>query len=184
MGQPVFNQDQMDAPDTEAPDTEAPDTQARYSAILPAPFGMVGVRVARGQVLELAYLPPGTPPLACDDALVQRVASQLDAYYANPDAAFDLPLAPLGSGFQQRVWQAIRAVPRGATTTYGTIATSLQGTARAVGQACGQNPFPVVVPCHRVVSARGVGGFSHHAEDGFFLDVKRWLLRHEGALLL
>jgi len=163
---------------------QAPHKDAPYTAILPAPFGMVGVRVAGGQVLELAYLPPGAAPRAGDDPLVRRVADQLDAYYANPDAAFDLPLSRVGSGFQQRVWQAIRAVPRGATTTYGTIAASLQGTARSVGQACGQNPFPVVIPCHRVVSARGIGGFSHHAEDGFFLDVKRWLLRHEGALLL
>ncbi len=105
-------------------------------------------------------------------------------YYANPDAAFDLPLAPAGSDFQQRVWQAISAVPRGAVTTYGTIAEAIGAMPRAVGQACGQNPFPIVIPCHRVVSARGIGGFSHHAEDGFYLDVKRWLLRHEGAMLL
>ncbi len=155
-----------------------------YSAVLPAPFGKVGLRTAAGQLCEIAYLPPATPVRVPDDPLVQRVAAQLEAYYANPDAGFDLPRAPTGTAFQQRVWEAISAVPRGGLTTYGTIAERLRSTPRAVGQACGDNRFPVVIPCHRVVSARGIGGFSHHAEDGFYLDVKRWLLRHEGALLL
>lgn len=157
---------------------------SRFDAILPAPFGKIGVRTAGTLVREIVYLPPDTPEVPPSSPLTRLVAGQLEAYYADPDAVFTLPLAPVGTDFQQRVWQAIRAVPRGAVTTYGTIAKSLQGTARAVGQACGQNCFPVVIPCHRVVSASGLGGFAHHGEDGFYLDVKRWLLRHEGAMLL
>ncbi|SOY56055.1 putative METHYLATED-DNA--PROTEIN-CYSTEINE METHYLTRANSFERASE [Cupriavidus taiwanensis] len=161
---------------------------ATYDAILTAPFGKIGVRTDGARIRAIVYLPahveahmPADTPA---DALTQRLAAQLAAYYDDPDTAFDLPLAPAGSDFQQRVWQAIRAVPRGATTTYGTIAEAIGAMPRAVGQACGQNPFPILVPCHRVVSARGIGGFSHHAEDGFYLDVKRWLLRHEGAMLI
>ncbi|MGH8783914.1 MAG: methylated-DNA--[protein]-cysteine S-methyltransferase [Cupriavidus necator] len=157
---------------------------ATYDAILPAPFGKIGVRTDGVRIRAIVYLPEHVEARAPADALTQQLAAQLEAYYANPDAVFDLPLAPAGSDFQQRVWQAISAVPRGAVTTYGTIAEAIGAMPRAVGQACGQNPFPIVIPCHRVVSARGIGGFSHHAEDGFYLDVKRWLLRHEGAMLI
>ncbi|GLC91408.1 methylated-DNA--protein-cysteine methyltransferase [Cupriavidus sp. TA19] len=162
---------------------------ATYDAILSAPFGKVGVRTDGTRIRAIVYLLPAhvearAPADALTRQLVARLEAQLDAYYANPDAPFDLPLAPAGSDFQQRVWQAIAAVPRGATTTYGTIAGAIGAMPRAVGQACGQNPLPIVIPCHRVVSARGIGGFSHHAEDGFYLDVKRWLLRHEGAMLI
>ncbi|MDQ0141928.1 methylated-DNA--[protein]-cysteine S-methyltransferase [Cupriavidus necator] len=157
---------------------------ATYDAILPAPFGKIGVRTDGARIRAIVYLPGHIEAHAPADALTQRLAMQLAAYYDDPDTAFDLPLAPAGSDFQQRVWQAICAVPRGATTTYGTIAEAIGAMPRAVGQACGQNPFPILIPCHRVVSARGIGGFSHHAEDGFYLDVKRWLLRHEGAMLI
>ncbi|SOY87055.1 methylated-DNA--[protein]-cysteine S-methyltransferase [Cupriavidus taiwanensis] len=157
---------------------------ATYNAILSAPFGKIGVRTDGARIRAIVYLPGHVEGLAPADALTQRLAAQLAAYYDDPDAAFDVPLAAAGSAFQQRVWQAICAVPRGATTTYGTIADTIGAMPRAVGQACGQNPFPILVPCHRVVSARGIGGFSHHAEDGFYLDVKRWLLRHEGAMLI
>ncbi|MCO4890147.1 methylated-DNA--[protein]-cysteine S-methyltransferase [Cupriavidus sp. WGtm5] len=157
---------------------------APYHAILTAPFGKIGVRTDGARIQAIVYLPEHVEARAPADALTQRLAAQLEAYYANPDAVFDVPLAAAGSAFQQRVWQAICAVPRGATTTYGTIAEAIGAMPRAVGQACGQNPFPILVPCHRVVSARGIGGFSHHAEDGFYLDVKRWLLRHEGAMLI
>ena len=77
---------------------------------------------------------------------------------------------------------AFVAIP-GPSNLY-VIARGLQSMPRAVGQACGQNWFPIVIPCHRVVAANGLGGFAHHGEEGFHLGVKRWLLRHEGAMLL
>ena len=158
--------------------------QHHFDAVLPAPFGKVGVRIDGAQVHELVYLPDSFAEVAPASALARRVAEQLEAYYANADTVFDLPLARRGTDFQRKVWDAICAVPRGGLTTYGTIAKSLQSMPRAVGQACGQNWFPIVVPCHRVVAANGLGGFAHHGEEGFHLGVKRWLLRHEGAMLL
>ncbi|KWR87404.1 methylated-DNA--[protein]-cysteine S-methyltransferase [Cupriavidus sp. IDO] len=157
---------------------------ANFDAILSAPFGKIGVRTDGALIREIQYLPESTMSRAPENEVTRLLAAQLDAYYADPDARFDLPLAPAGTAFQRQVWQAICAVPRGAVTTYGAIAKSLDAMPRAVGQACGQNCFPIVIPCHRVISAKGIGGFSHHAEDGFFLDVKRWLLRHEGAMLI
>ena len=155
-----------------------------FDAILPAPFGKVGVRADGARILEIFYLPDTAKSLAPSSEVILRLQAELDAYYADPDARFDVPLAIAGTAFQQQVWQAIREVPRGGLTTYGDIARKLGSVPRAVGQACGQNPLPIVIPCHRVVSASGIGGFSHHAEDGFHLEVKRWLLRHEGAMLI
>ncbi|WER46608.1 methylated-DNA--[protein]-cysteine S-methyltransferase [Cupriavidus sp. WKF15] len=157
---------------------------ANFDAILPAPFGKVGVRTDGERIVETFYLPDTAELLAPRHEVVLRLQAELEAYYADPDARFDVPLAIAGTAFQRQVWQAICTVPRGGLTTYGDVARKLGSVPRAVGQACGQNPLPIVIPCHRVVSASGIGGFAHHAEDGFHLEVKRWLLRHEGAMLL
>ena len=84
----------------------------------------------------------------------------------------------MGTAFQRRVWDRIAAIPRGETRTYGDLARMLRSAPRAVGQACGNNYFPLVIPCHRVVAAGGLGGFAH-TSSGYLLDVKRWLLAHE-----
>ncbi len=152
-----------------------------FAAILPAPFGALGVRVSADHLVALAFLAPGTALLAPASALLERVAEQLAAYYADPRHRFDLPIEARGSDFRRRVWQALLDLPSGHTTSYGELARRLGSSARAVGQALGDNPLPIVIPCHRVLAAHGLGGFNH-AGDGYSLDVKRWLLRHEGAL--
>jgi methylated-DNA-[protein]-cysteine S-methyltransferase len=111
-------------------------------------------------------------------ALAERAARQLERYRDDPDAGFDLPLLVEGTDFQKRVWDAMCAIPRGRTRTYGELARELGGEARAVGQACGDNRLPIVIPCHRVVAAAGIGGFGH-ATGGYLLEAKRWLLMHE-----
>lgn len=153
-----------------------------YDAILPAPFGAVGVRVTDDRVTDLIFLPPGTPPQPSAQPLVQRVAQELAAYYANPAHRFDLPLAPRGTPFRQAVWQALLGIPAGQTLSYGAVARTLGSAPRAVGQAVGDNPLPIVIPCHRVLAADGsLGGFMH-SRTGYSQDIKRWLLRHERAL--
>lgn len=152
-----------------------------FDAVLNAPFGALGVRLSDDRLAGLEFLPPDTPPLAPASGLPQRVAAELAAYYADPGHRFNLPLAPVGSAFRLRVWAELQRLPPGQTTTYGELARRLGSSARAVGQALGDNPLPIVIPCHRVLAAHGLGGFNH-SEGGFSLDVKRWLLRHEGAL--
>ncbi|MDB5797658.1 MAG: cysteine methyltransferase [Paucimonas sp.] len=153
-----------------------------FSAIVPAPFGAVGVRIEQDVLRELVYLPPRFEEQAPADALSERVASQLAAYFADPDFRFDLPLAPAGTAFQRRVWDVISSIPRGSVLTYGQVARELRSAPRAVGQACGANWFPMVIPCHRVTAAGGLGGFAHcDDESGFHLGVKRWLLAHESS---
>lgn len=145
------------------------------------PVMHVGIRTERERILEIRYLDTAAEIITPRNSLAERAARQLERYAADPDFAFDLPLAEAGSAFQRRVWQAMCRIPRGRTRTYGALAAALGSAPRAVGQACGANPFPIVVPCHRVIAASGLGGFAHHAA-GFHVDVKRWLLRHEKAI--
>ncbi len=155
---------------------------AEFDAIQRTPFGCVGVRIEDDRLGELMFLPPQTQVLKPRGALAAEACRQIMALVENPDFSFELPLAERGTPFQRRVWHAISAIPRGCTRGYGDIARDLDSAARAVGQACGQNFFPLVIPCHRVVAAAGIGGFAHHA-GGFHLQVKRWLLAHEGHAL-
>ncbi len=114
--------------------------------------------------------------------VLQRLISLLDAYFAgqNPDFS-QLPLVPAGTEFRRRVWAALRAIPYGATSSYGQIAGEIgcRGGARAVGGACGANPLLIVVPCHRVLGSDGrLTGFSAGMER------KKWLLAHESRTKL
>lgn len=153
-----------------------------FSAIVPAPFGYMGVRTEDGCLSELVYLPDRFKEKAPADHCAERAAEQILAYFDDPDFRFDLPLKQVGTAYQHRVWQAISAIPRGHVKTYGEVAKLLASAPRAVGQACGANWFPLVIPCHRVTASGGLGGFAHHDdESGFHLGVKRYLLRLEGV---
>ena len=153
-----------------------------FSAIVPAPFGAIGIRTEPGLLRELVYLPPTFEEKAPDDPLAEKVARQVERYLAEPDSRFDLPLAEVGTAFQRNVWRVIAAIPRGDVLTYGEVARLIQSAPRAVGQACGANWFPLVIPCHRVTASGGLGGFSNHDDgSGFHVGVKRWLLAHEGV---
>jgi methylated-DNA-[protein]-cysteine S-methyltransferase len=138
----------------------------------------IGVATADGKVVEIRYLPPSTASVPPKNALAERAAGQLLHYREDPDARFDLPLRILGSPLQRAVWEAMCAIPRGRTRTYGDLARELQTDPRTIGQACGDNRLPIVIPCHRVVAADGIGGFAH-ATSGYLIEVKRWLLMHE-----
>ncbi|MEO7494159.1 MAG: methylated-DNA--[protein]-cysteine S-methyltransferase [Massilia sp.] len=153
-----------------------------FSAIVGAPFGAIGIRTELARVRELVYLPPHFAEKDATDAVAALAAEQVARYLADADFVFTLPLAELGSAYQHKVWSAISAIPRGTVRTYGQVAKHIGSAPRAVGQACGANWFPLVIPCHRVTAAGGLGGFSNHDdENGFHLSVKRWLLKHEGV---
>lgn len=152
---------------------------ATFQAIVAAPGFRLGVRCNRDEVTGIEFLEPG-PEQAPDSPLAHEAARQLRAYLADPLFHFTLPLAPAGTAFQRRVWAGIAAIPAGRVRSYGELAAELASAPRAVGNACGANPYPLAVPCHRVVSASGgLGGFARQ-RGGFLLDVKRWLLAHEG----
>jgi methylated-DNA-[protein]-cysteine S-methyltransferase len=149
-----------------------------YDVVVEFPVMKVGVKTRGDRVVEIRYLPPSTPLLSAKNDLAKHAARQLEAYRDDPDTRFDLPVVIEGSELQKGVWQAMRAIPRGRTRTYGDVAKELGAEARDVGQACGDNRLPLVVPCHRVVAAKGIGGFGH-ATSGYLIEAKRWLLAHE-----
>lgn len=152
-----------------------------FSAVVATPFGAMGIRTGGALVTELVYLPAHHAEKDAQDAVAGLAAEQILRYCADADYPFALPLASVGSAFQRRVWSAINGIPRGQVRTYGELARFLESAPRAVGQACGGNWYPLVVPCHRVLGASGLGGFAHHDDaNGFHLNVKRWLLAHEG----
>ncbi|MFZ4063101.1 MAG: methylated-DNA--[protein]-cysteine S-methyltransferase [Polynucleobacter sp.] len=154
--------------------------------VIEAPFGCMGIetQVVDGSLMvsKMDYLPPKTPLKPPINALAMEAAKQCERYFKNPSHAFDLPLKPVGTIHQQKVWRATETISVGSTKTYGEIARLIQSGARAVGTACGANPYPLITPCHRVVSAQGVGGFMQENSPGLFRQIKIWLLKHEGVL--
>lgn len=162
----------------------SPSPNPLFDAVIALPFGRLGMICSDHEVLRLDYLPPDAPLKPPTQAQCREVAVQLQAYCDDPGFAFDLPLAVVGTAFQQRVWALLRQIPSGCTRSYGDAARQLHSAARAVGQACAANPFAPIVPCHRIVARYGLGGFAHStAEDGHLLGIKRWLLTHERRAL-
>ena len=156
-------------------------TTQHYQAIVVAPGFSLGILCDADEIIRIDFLEPQAEQ-APDTPLAAEAVRQLRAYLADPCFAFGLPLRPSGTTFQRRVWAEISTIPPGQTYSYGQLAKNLKNAPRAVGQACGANPFPLVVPCHRVIaSGGGLGGFSRQG-GGFLLDVKRWLLAHENNL--
>ena len=154
----------------------------KWDAVIEFPKMKVAVATREGRVAGIKYLPLSVDSMNPGNALAERAVRQIERYREDPDAKFDLPLLIEGTPFQLRLWEALCKIPRGRTLTYGEMARKLGGedfeSARSVGQACGDNRLPIVIPCHRVVAAGGVGGFGH-STDGYLLEAKRWLLMHE-----
>lgn len=149
-----------------------------YAAVVTAPVGHLGIRMDNGQLVGIDFAPGAAPPARAPQAAAREVLDQLFHYFEDPRWRFDLPLEMRGTPFQRRVWQHLRRIPSGSTRGYGELARELGSSARAVGGACRRNPIPIVVPCHRVVAAAGVGGFMGR-RDGDALAIKHWLLDHE-----
>ena len=143
-------------------------------ATLASPLGDLTLTEEDGAVTQLSWGRQAGPPCT---ALLERAALQLAAYFEGRLTQFDLPLRPVGSAFQQSFLTALCAIPFGETVTYGDLSKMLGRPAQAIGQACGANPIPIIIPCHRVLGGSTLGGFS--APGG--VETKVWLLKHEGA---
>lgn len=150
----------------------------KFQAIIPAPFGKLGIRCSDTDLLGIEFLPGSAKVLPPQGEMAKTICAELEAYLADARHEIDLPFELDGTHHQCNVWQAMLDIPRGQTLTYGELAKKIGSSAQAVGQACGSNPIPIVIPCHRVVARNGLGGFMKHAE-GDVLDIKRWLLGHE-----
>jgi methylated-DNA-[protein]-cysteine S-methyltransferase len=141
-----------------------------------SPIGPLAVAEEDGAIVSVDW---GWPAAVAETPLLLAAAEQLDGYFAGRRRTFDLPLAPAGTAFQRRVWDALIGIPFGCTRSYGALASTLATSARALGGACARNPIPILIPCHRVVGTHGsLGGYS--GMDG--IDTKRYLLRLEGVI--
>ena len=154
--------------------------------VIAAPVGCLGIstEMVEGSLMlsRMDYLSANASLIAPQNQLAKEVARQCKAYFQDPHWQFDLPTKPAGTEHQRRVWASIQEIPAGQTRTYGELAKQIQSGARSVGTACGANPYPLIAPCHRVVSAQGIGGFMKENSPGLYRQIKLWLLRHEGAL--
>lgn len=149
-----------------------------YQAIIKAPFGVLGICCTENLLTGIDFIAVDAEVQSPQNQFSKTVCKQLSAYFDDPDFQFTLDLKISGTPHQAKVWQAMCAIPRGETMQYGELARELSSSPRAIGQACGANPIPIVIPCHRIVSKTGIGGFAHH-RNGYQLDIKHWLLTHE-----
>ena len=144
------------------------------SASLETPVGVLSVFEAEDAIVGLRW---GRVEGRNSSPLLEEALRQLAGYFSGARTRFTLPLNPPGNAFQRQVCAAMSAIPFGETRTYGEIARQLGSAAQPVGNACGGNPIPVIIPCHRVLAANGLGGFS--GQGG--VETKVALLRLEGA---
>lgn len=151
---------------------------SEYQAIMVCPFAALGVRVEEGRLTGIDFLPASMQSMPAQGGVAQIICRQLAVYMQEPSVAFDVPLDLRGTPFQQRVWAAIRAIPVGQTISYAELAARVGSGPRAVANACGANPIPVIIPCHRVVASHGLGGFMG-GKKSTALSIKSWLLEHE-----
>ncbi|MBD3671530.1 MAG: methylated-DNA--[protein]-cysteine S-methyltransferase [Gammaproteobacteria bacterium] len=122
---------------------------------------------------------PSQPP---GNGYEERLSRQFVDYFDDPSRPFSLQLAPEGTDFQRRVWEALRTIKSGDIARYGELAWQLSSSPRAIGNACRRNPIAILIPCHRVVAATGIGGFAG-TRSGPHIDQKLRLLQHEGVSL-
>jgi methylated-DNA-[protein]-cysteine S-methyltransferase len=158
----------------------------QYQALIDAPFGVIAIAMQGNQLgIDLLLESPSQEqlqqyhPEVIKNPIVKQAYEQVQQYLKQPTTQFSTSLhQQQGTAFQQRVWQVIADIPVGQTATYGQIAKEIGSGPRAVANACGANNIPLIIPCHRVVAQNDIGGFMQGNENG--LQIKRWLLAHEG----
>lgn len=155
-----------------------------FQACVRTPFATLGISATEKYVTGVRFLAPTVPAKAPPkDTIAFLACLQLQAYLDDGAFVFDVPYKLAGTHHRLQVWEAMCRIPAGKVRSYGELAAEIGSSARAVGGACGANPVPVIVPCHRIVAAgKALGGFMGASGEGFELGIKRWLLRHEGAI--
>lgn len=150
--------------------------------LMGSPIGCLHLKATEDALVELSFLEENINQKSKPSSgIIDRAIEQLKQYFEGDRTAFDLPLDPDGTEFQLQVWDLLKEIPFGTTTTYSRLSQKMGNpkAIRAIGKANGQNPIPIIIPCHRVIGANNnLIGYSGGIEN------KRWLLKHEGSLLL
>lgn len=149
--------------------------------VIETPIGKLGIQIAEDSIASVDFLHQNTALITPACSLSQKAVTQIHQYFSNPKTVFDLPLYFNGTPFQQRVWHYLATMHAGTTITYGELAELLHTSARAIGNACRNNPIPVILPCHRVLAKNHLGGFSGKT-TGKPTDIKHFLITHENPI--
>jgi len=152
---------------------------SQYDAIISIPFCHLGLKFNEGQLVSTEYLEPASKVFQSDSPDASKLLKQIQYYLKDPEFHFQVNLKAEGTEFQQKIWKLLAEIPAGTVKTYGELAKQTSSSAQAVGNACRANPVPLIIPCHRVVSATGIGGFAG-STSGYLVEIKRQLLKHEG----
>jgi methylated-DNA-[protein]-cysteine S-methyltransferase len=150
------------------------------SVCFQTPFCGLKITENNDEIVGVDFVFQSVPEEQSHHPVLVESIEQIKRYLISGSSRFDLPLNPVGTEHQQRVWHAMRRIPPGEVRTYGEIAQQIGSSPRAVGNACRRNPIPLIIPCHRVVSAQGVGGFAGQTQ-GQKITLKQQLLAHEGV---
>lgn len=153
-----------------------------YQAVLASPLPGIpylGISIRQGQAVAIDFLQAAAATTQPMEPVTQELLALLQHYFADGHCPIPILRPRHGTPFQQRVWLALQQIPAGQTRTYGDLAKELGSCARAVAGACRANPLAILIPCHRAVAASGLGGYMG-TTDGPELEIKRWLLHHEG----
>ena len=152
-----------------------------FSAIIEAPIGQLGVITKANKLIRIEFLNSNNLALLTPQTtFTKEIGAQLQKYFTDPNFEFDLSIDLIGTPFQKKVWRALQKISPGDARSYGELARILNTSARAIGNACRHNPIPIIVPCHRIVASNGIGGFNGKWQEGVELNIKSWLLTHEG----
>ena len=150
--------------------------------VIETPIGLLAIKIVNNELVKIDLNSRKTIQAACS-LFAKEIHRQINCYFEDASFKFDINLKAEGTEYQNRVWRALQDIPLSQVMTYGELASKIDSGARAIGNACRNNPIPLIVPCHRIVSASGLGGFAGQL-DGRLIDIKKFLLVHEGALML
>ncbi len=147
------------------------------NVVINVPFGAVGIHIQSDYIVSVELFSNQQQVREANSQFGQYVVQQVSQYFQQVNSKLDIAYAVAGTPFQKRVWNAISDIPAGKVLTYSELAQRVGSGPRAVANACGANKIPLLVPCHRVVAKKGLGGFMQGIEGG--LKIKEWLLAHE-----
>lgn len=149
--------------------------------VLQSPLGPLRLSISAKGLQRLEYVAADSPLLEPNSALAKQASQQLMAYFEGDCQVFDLPIDLIGTCYQKQVWAELQQLYFSQTLSYGELAEKIASGARAVGNACRNNPLLIIVPCHRVLRKDAIGGYSGQS-DGIMMQRKLWLLQHEAEI--
>ena len=154
----------------------------QYQASIKTPFAHLALVLDDGDLVAIDFISASAKEIRPETAQAKDIVRQIRDYCQRSVRKFDVKLRLQGTDFQKSVWREMQKIPSGKVKTYGDLAKILNTSPRAVGNACRKNPVPLIVPCHRIVAAGGIGGYGG-VTSGRVLNIKRQLLQHEGLTL-